>query len=44
VSSVEDRNGGQEIDTIVAIELDRPAIQIEPLAIVEPANSLPIGK
>jgi alpha-L-fucosidase len=44
VSSVEDRNGSQEIDTIVALELDRPAIQIEPLAIIEPANSLPTGR
>jgi len=30
----------QEIDTIVALELDRPAIQLEPLAIIEPANAI----
>jgi alpha-L-fucosidase len=34
----------QEIDNIVAMELDRPAIEIEPLTVRCPAHSLAVGK
>ena len=34
----------QELDTIVALELDRPAIEIQPINVHRPSGSLTLGK
>ena len=34
----------QEIDTIVVLELDRPAIELQPITVHRPSRSLTVGK